>query len=196
MSNLVVGCVGEMVMDEMLPSGFHPIVAKCTPNGVRLHLDRIGEGEGEGEGGKIEGKIVTKWDGSPLCTPIVLDGGSDAQSVVDTWCKVVSDIMHHSPDTDTTVDVVVGALVNTPRTRPPEGTFRLEVGDFVAYLIPDIPACHQSRFIVTQVTSLQPFALANNHHETLFASGRGEVARYNPSTKRIVFPVKNLRDVM
>jgi hypothetical protein len=129
-----------------------------------------------------------------LSTPVVLEGGQDAQSVVSKWCKVVSDITNPVGD-DEGVDVVVGALV-TAQQPPPEGTFSLQVGDFVAYLIPDIPACHQTHFIVTQVVSLQPFALANNHHASLFASGMGEVARYNPATERVVFPVKNLRDVI
>jgi hypothetical protein len=186
-SQLDVGPFGEIATGEMLASGFHPIFARHTPNGARLHLERS-------EGGRVEGKIVTKWDGSALSTPVVLEGGQDAQSVVSKWCKVVSDITNPVGD-DEGVDVVVGALV-TAQQPPPEGTFSLQVGDFVAYLIPDIPACHQTHFIVTQVVSLQPFALANNHHASLFASGMGEVARYNPATERVVFPVKNLRDVI
>jgi len=77
----------------------------------------------------------------------------------------------------------------------PEFT-NLEVGEFIAYLMPGIPPSQQDHFTITQVTKVSPLELANGHHQTLFASGQGEISRYDPSSKRVIFPVKNLTDVL
>jgi hypothetical protein len=183
--------VGEVMNGEMSHGGFHPMFAKDTPNGVRIRLDT--------DGAKCMGTIVTKWDGSGLNTPIVLHSDpvcdtveAAVMGVVDRWCKIIGDIKNSGSDHD----VVVDALIATKKRKAREDTFPLTPGDYVAYLIPDIPACHQTQFIITRVVSVQPFVLANNHHTSLFSGGRGELARYNPSTKRVVFPVKNLRDLV
>lgn len=173
--------VGEVATGDMSEHGFHPMYAKGTPHGVCLRLE------------PTRGTIVTKWDGSDLHTPIVLHG--DIRTVVDRWCAIISHIKN--PTEDDVDQVVVSALINIT-TPPPdeEDTFSLNPGDFVAYLIPDIPACRQDQLFITRVVSVKPFQLANNHHHTLFSGGRGEMARYNPTTKRVVFPVKNLSSIL
>jgi len=174
---------GELDRGVMLPCGAHPMFARGTPNGVCLHLES-----------PDLGRIVTKWDGSTLSPPVSLEG----PSIPDKWSQVVRSIRVGDVDLDDVkLMASIIADVGAPDPSADDDDFEcLRVGDFVAYMIPDIPPSHQDHFTVTRVTNVSPLELANGHHKTLFSSGKGEVARYNPTTRRVVFPVKNLEDVL
>jgi hypothetical protein len=175
---------GELDRQVMLPSGFHPLYAQGTPNGVCLHVE-----------GSDQASIVTKWDGSAMNIPIILRGSS----ILEKWAQVVRAIKVGGVEEGTEdLNMMVYLLTDVdpdPKEEEP-GFIRLEVGDFIAYLMPGIPPAQQDHFTITSVTGVSPLELANGHHQTLFASGQGEIARYDPDSKRVLFPVRNLSDVL
>jgi hypothetical protein len=175
---------GELNRQVMLPSGFHPLYAKGTPNGVCLHMES-----------SDQASIVTKWDGSDMNIPIILKGSS----ILEKWAQAVQAIKMGNMEVDTEdLNMMVSLLTDADidyKKEEPEFT-RLEVGDFIAYLMPGIPPSQQDHFTITQVTGVSPLELANGHHRTLFASGQGEISRYDPESKRVIFPVKNITDVL
>jgi hypothetical protein len=173
---------GELNLQVMLPSGFHPLYAQGTPNGVCLHLDSLDQGS-----------IVTKWDGSDMNIPIILKGSS----ILEKWSRTVRAIKM-GEDSGEELSMMVSLLTDADIDyKKDESEFtRLEAGDFIAYLMPGIPPSQQDHFTITQVTKVSPLELANGHHQTLFASGQGEISRYDPESKRVIFPVKNITDVL
>ena len=173
---------GELNLQVTLPSGFHPLYAQGTPNGVCLHMESLDQAS-----------IVTKWDGTELNIPIILRGSS----ILDKWSQTVRAIKT-GEESGEELSMMVSLLTHAEidyKKEEPEFT-NLEVGEFIAYLMPGIPPSQQDHFTITQVTKVSPLELANGHHQTLFASGQGEISRYDPSSKRVIFPVKNLTDVL
>lgn len=166
------------VMDgsRTLGSGFHPLYAKDTPGGACLHIDE-----------HDVGWVVTDWGGDRL-NPRVPITGNTVTDVIHAWADMIKSMRQSGGRNE---------LVQTmcPPT-PNNESVQIRPGDYIAYLLPDIPARIQTKFITTRVTGVDPLTLANDHHKTIFASGRGEVARYNHQTDRVIFPVVRLSDVV
>jgi hypothetical protein len=189
MEGLHLEHIGAIVdTTRTLSSGFHPMYAKDTPNGACLFLD-------EPEDNVAVGWVVTGWDGEVL-NPRIPITGPPADTVEDAVNKVIklwADMLHTMrTGTPHSMPELIEAMVPA-RTR--SSMSMLRVGDHIAYLLPDIPPFLQEQFVTTKVMGVSPLVLANGHHKTIFASGRGEVARYNPETGRVVFPVRRLIDV-
>ena len=178
------------VVDETrtLASGFHPLSAKDTPNGACLILN-------EPKDTIATGWVVTDWNGDALTPRVPVTSEADTvekavHAVVKLWADIINSIR-----TGTAHDMPELVRALTPRTTP-HPMPALQVGEHVAYLLPDIPPFIQDKFVIAKVIGVNPLALANGHHKTIFASGRGEVARYNPTTGRVVFPVGPLINLL
>lgn len=176
----------------VLKGGFYPLSVKGRPNAMRLHLgmpglDRVGRGT-----------IETDWDGEALNPPVQITTKPRAtleaaiEATICKWKRVVKYVQTGDLDKKS-VRVAADQLMTVPHPASPQPP--LEVGEYIAYLIPGIPAQFQSEFIITQVTDTKPFTLANGHHESVFKTGRGHVSRYDPVANRVVFPVVDIREV-
>jgi hypothetical protein len=188
MSRLDLDDIGAVVDEtRTLRSGFHPLFAKDTPKGACLHLD------GPNKDLMGMGWVVTDWDGGRL-TPRLPITGIPAETVhgamlnvVTAWGDVLRAMRTGTHGADRDVVEVIQRLF--PSHTTPDTSLRLKVGDCIAYLLPDVPPFIQTDFITTTVTGVGPLTLSNGHHSTIFAAGRGEVARFDPLLSRIVFPV-------
>lgn len=186
MMELPLDHIGAVIETQTLPSGFHPLSAKDTPHGARLHLDEPDDDM------VVVGWVVTDWEGNRLNPRLPITGspsdtvGDAVNKVVKIWAGVLRSIRtgteHDMPE------LIRRLTPHTSETAPD-----LQPGDYIAYLLPDIPPFIQNKFITTKITGVNPLILANGHHKTIFASGRGEVARFNPESGRVVFPVVKLR---
>jgi hypothetical protein len=182
----------------VLPAGFHPLAVRDRCDALRLHLtmpslDRVGRGT-----------IMTDWDGRPLTTPIPIITKSCETleaaigATIRVWHQVVAQgftgvVMSDAAAVQRIVNQVTYPLLLGDRDREHAP---LEAGEYVAYFVPDVPVDEQAEFIITQVTSTNPFTLANGHHKSVFTTGHGHLARYNPSSNRVVFPALHMRDVV
>ena len=183
----------RLVREEVLPGGYHPVVASNTPNSMRLLVtppSALGEA--------WCAHVVTTWSGEVMEPPVVLSGES-LDAVLDVWATAVKALVcgepghHHPPQIHQLITRAQCECV----AEEEEGVVRaLEVGEHVAYLARDISPTQQHAFMTARVTGLNPFQLSNGHHATVFAGGVGELARYNLQDGTVVFPVFNLQDVV
>ena len=185
-----LGARSDIDRSTILPGGFHPLFVKGQPNSLCLHLtmpglDRVGRG-----------MIVTDYEGVSI-PPIHITTSpcrtleAAIETTIRTWERVVKYIETGTPDPS------VKHLTDKLSFVDPEPTTSgLEVGEYIAYFLPEVPVCDQAEFIITQVTGVRPFTLANGHEQTVFKDGRGHVARYNPVNNRIVFPAVDIRQVI
>ena len=72
----------------------------------------------------------------------------------------------------------------------------LKVGDHVAYFLPNVPVHMQTRFITTEIIGIdfkKPcFLKFKNGYHKHCVDGILQLAKFNPDTNRIIFPVKQL----
>jgi hypothetical protein len=181
----------EVDTSRTLASGFKPLHARDTPNGLSLFIDAPDEHL------VGTGWIVTGWDGEPLPQRLAIrtlpahSVGDAVNKVIKLWAGLLQAMR-----TGTQSDLPELIRELSPRAAALDTIDPLRVGEHVAYLLPDIPPFVQANFITTQVVGVHPLQLANNHHQTIFAQGRGEIARYNPLTDRVVFPLVQWRVVV
>lgn len=169
----------------ILRSGYHPFVAAGTVNGMRLHVES-----------PTRAVVTTTWHGCALSPPSVISG-DDVGDVLGVWTDVVHAMygtLAHPPDARSRA--LLSILRNCAATPDRELPCRLQVGEYIAYLDPHRPPQDQASFTTTVVTSVRPFGLGNGEHATTFARGVGEIARFDPTTMRVVFPVVKLKDVL
>lgn len=177
----------KIVTNEILATGYHPIVAKDTINSMRMEIRSITVG-------KCVAHVTSMWSGDPMHPPVVLTADT-VTTLVDIWADAVcaigmgrdakgaqaQQLMLH-------VREAVMDTSTTTQSIPP-----LEVGEHVAYLVNDIPPQDQHMIVTAEVTGLNPLELSNGHHATVFRDGDGELARYNVASGRVQFPVARLK---
>lgn len=180
---------------HIIPGGLYPLYARGTANGACIHL-RAATPESPGSA-----TIVTNWEGGKLYAPLSLPVESGAPEkallkVLEVWASAVRFIRegraHGTLPAESRHIVQALSWMSDESERPAPN---LSVGDCVAYLLPCVPLDHQARFEIAKITRLHPLELSNNHHNTVFRSGVGELARYDPETERVIFPMFELSSV-
>ncbi len=191
--------------DTVLPNGLHPYYAADTANGARVH---IGVCDDSMRCGAV---ITTLWDGRPCNPPLQFAGPAgtslhDAQELVfRVWACTISLCRGHDADASIPETVTGPAaelvksmeMLSTTEEVLAEGVMPLCVGEYIAYLLPNIPPENQGEIITTRVVGLirdRPcfVKLENGHHTTILASGKVHVGRYSPVTGRVQFPLEKL----
>lgn len=162
---------------RVLPSGFNPMYAKDTPCGACLILVV--------DGTSWTGQVVTAWDGSSL-SPHVIIRHDSVSEVVNTWSHALETI-RLGGESELARALCPTQTPSVSQERPP-----LKPGDHVAYLLTSVSPLIQDTFKTTRVTGVHPLKLENGEHDTVFASGKGEIAGFDPRTNRILFPVESI----
>jgi len=183
----------RVVREEVLPGGYHPVVAIGTPNSMRLLVQPPAT-----VGDDWCAHVVTTWSGDVMHPPTVLRADS-LDAALDMWADAIKALVSGEQQPTTTHNHQTQQLIVRARCEyeaPTKHVRPLEVGEHVAYLAQDVPPEDQHEFLTAKVTGLNPFELSNGHHDTVFADGVGQLARYDTQGARVLFPVFNLRDAI